>query len=263
MCRNIFFVLLTASSMIAGTVQYNWNASPSDIQIDTFDQWNVISIDGGMPVFANGYPNLPAVPESYVLPQGTTVTGVEVTNISTVSLGRTLLPAPVMILPFSGDIPDFPNYTEVCFEDMSGSFPSSSIAGYKTGTKTGLSAFIDNPEMLDSWAPSLRPDTDENIEVIVVGYGQQSPQLDELVSLHNTLGYTSSSVTVQWIVSNVDGYDPAEKIRNYIKELYEDHGLVFAVIVGDRGATTRLSSEQSAGAIQSGNCICCLCCAWG
>ncbi len=72
--------------------------------------------------------------------------------------------------------------------------------------------------MLDSWAPSQRPDTDEDVEVIVVGYGQHSSQLDELVSLHNILGYSSDSVTVQWIVANVDGFDSQERAFQLITQ---------------------------------------------
>lgn len=295
MLKKAAVILLITSSLIAGSIHYSWSSSTTDVQIDSFEQWDVIRIEGGMPVFGNGYPNLPAVPRCYVIPQGMTVTGVEVTNISTVSLGRTLLPVPVMILPLSGDVHEFPNYTQASLESMSASFPASPIAGFKTGTKTGfrlgsysfvpfvynrqtgelllitsadinlvyqfdseapvysltegqvelakrgISTFVDNPEMLDSWAPSQRPDTDEDVEVIVVGYGQQSEQLDELLSLHNTLGYTCNSVTVQWISANVDGYDPQEQTRNYIKGLFEDSGLLFAVMVGDRGATTRFS----------------------
>ena len=295
MNRFTALTLLIASSLLAGAIQYNWDTSLSDVQIDAYGEWDVISIDEGMTVFANGYPNLPAIPRCYVIPQGTTVTNVELTNISTVCLGRTVLPIPTMILPLSGDVPEFPNYTESCLDGMSSLFPSSPIAGFKTGTKTGfrigsfsfvpflydhqtgelslitsadinlvyqqdfeapvyhltegqlelakrgISTFIDNPEMLDIWAPSHRAETDDDTEVIVVGYNQHSTQLEELVSLHNTLGYTCDSVTAQWILANVEGYDVTEKIRNYIKDLYEDHGLLFAIIVGDRGATTRYS----------------------
>jgi hypothetical protein len=295
MYRAAALILVIASSLAADTIRYRWNASASDVQIDSSGEWDVISIDGGLPVFANGYPNLPAVPRSYVIPQGATVTGVEVTVNSTVTLGRALLPAPVTILPVSGDVPEFPDYTEIYLEGMSGSFPASPVAGFKTGTKTGfrigsysfvpfiynqqtgelmlvasadinlvyrndpeapvyhlttgqvelaeagLSVFIDNPEMLNSRAPSHRADTDDDTEVIVVGYEPQSVQLADLVSLYNSLGYAAESITVEWLEENGDGFDIQEKIRNYIKNLYENNGLVFAVMCGDRGETTRLS----------------------
>lgn len=297
MFKNAVLIILASSSLLAGSIQYTWRSSCEDVRLDSFGAWDVIGIDGGMPVFGNGYPNLPAVPRCYVIPQGMTATGVEVSNVSTVSMGGSLLPVPVMLLPLSSDAPAFPNYTEACFEDMSGSFsfPASSIAGFKTGTKTGfrlasysfvpfvysrqtgellyitsadinllyqpdpgvgmnclterqvelakrgISTFVDNPEMLDAWAPLQRSSTDEDVDVIIVGYDQQSAQLGELQTLHNTLGYSCEIVTVQWIMANVDGYDVTEKIRNFIKELYENNGLLFALIVGDRGATTRLS----------------------
>lgn len=302
MNKFAILALLVTSSLLAGTIRYNWDTSSSDVQIDTYGEWDVISIDEGMTVFANGYPNLPAVPRCYVIPQGTTVTRVEVTNISTVSLGIAVLPIPTMILPLSGDVPEFPNYTESCLEGMSSLFPSSPIAGFKTGTKTGfrigsysfvpflydcqtgelslttsadinlvyqedseaplyhltegqlelakrgISTFIDNPEMLDIWSPTQGVETDDDVEVIVIGYNQHSSQLANILAFHNTMGYSAETVTAQWIMANVEGYDITEKIRNYIKDLYENHGLQFAVIVGDRGiaagATTRFSQLE-------------------
>ena len=295
MKRFTTLTLLITSSLFAGTIQYNWNTSSSDIQIDTYAEWDIISIDEGMPVYANGYPNLPAIPRCYVIPQEMTVTSVEVTNISTISLGKTLLPVPVMLLPLSGDIPEFPNYTEVNLENMSTSFPASPIAGFKTGTKTGfrigsysfvpftynqqtgelflitsadinlvyqcdseapvyhlterqvelakrgISTFVDNPEMLETWSPAQRVETDDDVEVIVVGYNEHSNQLGDIIAFHNTMGYSSDSITVQWLLANGEGFDAQEKIRNHIKNLYENNGLLFAVLVGDSGATTRFS----------------------
>jgi len=99
-------LLLIVTFTLAGTIHYDWNISAPDVQINTYGEWDLISIDEGMPVFSNGYPNLSAVPRCYVIPQGTTVSDVQTTNVSTVGLGRALLPAPVMLLPLSGDAPD-------------------------------------------------------------------------------------------------------------------------------------------------------------
>ncbi len=295
MFRIVALALIASTSVSAGSIQFRWTASDSDVLIENYQQWDVISIEDGITVFENGYPDLPAVSRCYVLPQGTTITDIEVTDISTVSLGNFLSPVPVMLLPLSVDVPDFPDYTEICLDGMSGVFPESPIAGYKTGTKTGyrigsysfvpfrynrqggelllitsadiniiyqydsnapvytlsesqielaargLSTFVDNPEMLTEWAPMERPDAEDDVQVIVIGYRQHSDQLAELVSFHNGLEYSCDSITVQWILANVDGYDYQERIRNYIIDLYQNKGLLFAVIAGDRGATTRLS----------------------
>ncbi len=298
MYRSTAIVFLIVTSTIAGTIHYDWNISASDVQIDTYGEWDVISIDEGIPVFPNGYPNLPAVPRCYVIPQGTSVTNVEVTNITTINLGRTVFPIPTMILPLSGDLPEFPNYAERCLDGMSSLFPSSQIAGFKTGTKTGyrlgsysfvpfiynqqigelflitsadinliyhhdseapvynlsedqvelaksvISTFVDNTEMLEVWSPAQRAETDDDVDVVVIGYAQQSEQLDDLVEMHFDWGYSSECVTIQWINANVAGFDIQEKIRNYLKNLYEISGLQFVVMCGDVGATTRFSSLE-------------------
>jgi hypothetical protein len=96
---NVTTILLFAAACSsAGTIAYEWSISAENVQFDAFDSWDVIRIEGGLPVFGNGYPNLPAVSRCYVIPQGTTVTSIEVTDISTVSLGRALLPVPVMLM---------------------------------------------------------------------------------------------------------------------------------------------------------------------
>lgn len=295
MSKTIVIMLFVALVSLAGSIQFNWNATASDVQINKYAEWDVLSVEGGIPAFANGYPNLPAVSRCYVIPQGTTVTDVEVRHISTVSLGHGFLPDPVMVMLLDGDAPELSDYTDASFEDLGYSFPASFIVGFKTGTKTGfrlgsysfvpfvyhensgelllitsadisliyesdpdapvyslsegqvelakrgLATFIDNPEMLDSRAPSQRPETDDDVEVLIVGYNQHSEQLEDLVSFHNTLGYNAESVTIQWIVANVEGYDAPEKIRNHIKSFYENQGLLFAVIAGDNGSSNRLS----------------------
>ena len=299
MYKTAALLLLVTSLTLAGTIHFDWKASASDVQINTYGEWEVISIDEGMPVFASGYPNLPAIPRCYVIPQGTTVTNVEVRNISTVSLGRAVLPVPVIILPLSGNVPELPDYTEGCLENMSNSFPASPVAGFKTGTKTGfrlgsysfvpfiynqqtgelflitsaeinlvyqhdsdapvyyltenqielammvLSTFIENPEILHIWSPAQRAETDDDVDIVVIGYAQQSEQLDDLVEMHSDWGYSSESATIQWINANVEGFDVQEKIRNYLKNLFENNGLQFVVICGDVGATTRFSSLEA------------------
>ena len=298
---SIGLLCLTVLSAISGSIHYDWNISAEDVRVDGFCEWDVISLNGGMPVFSNGFPNLPGVPRCYVIPQGTTVFDVQATNITTVSLGRMLLPMPVMLLPFSGEVTEFPDYTDEGFANIGEKFPLSPISGFKTGTKTGfrlgsftfvpfvynelngelllvtsadidlyyrydmdaplhsltegqvslarrgLGTFVNNPEMLDVWSPTSRSGIEGDVEVLIIAHDQYASQLSELVSLHETMGYSSESVTVEWIIENSEGYDSREQIRNHIIDLYQNNGLLFVVICGDReipfsnGLTVRLS----------------------
>ena len=104
-----------------------------------------------------------------------------------------------------------------------------------------LEIFVENPEYLACFAPHSRAEREEDIEVVVIGNISQENKLNELVSFHNQMGYESEFVSLQWIYSNIDGFDVQEKIRNHLQDLYLDNGLNFAVIVGDSGITTRMS----------------------
>ena len=105
-----------------------------------------------------------------------------------------------------------------------------------------LSSVVCNPDMLTTWAPVSRPTTDSDYDIAVIGYAQHSNQMNSLADMYGDWAYSVEVETIQWINSNVSGYDVQERIRNYIIQRYQSSGLQYVVLCGDVGASTRFTS---------------------
>ncbi len=107
----------------------------------------------------------------------------------------------------------------------------------------GLRGVVRNPEMLEAWAPLTGGSSDWASWIVVADAGMEDA-LQPLVDHRSTTHGSAELVTVQSITGSYPGRDTQERIRNFLKDAYENHGLVYALIVGDYGETTRLSSLQ-------------------
>jgi len=107
---------------------------------------------------------------------------------------------------------------------------------------SALESVVQNPEMLEVYAPEIVSGVDGAPWVLIADEALQST-LQPLIDLRATT-HGSQFVTTQWIYDNFTGRDTQEKIRNYLINAYENQGLVYALIVGDFGETTRVSSLQ-------------------
>jgi hypothetical protein len=122
------------------------------------------------------------------------------------------------------------------------SVPSFPLAEEQLENAAGiLEHIVLNPADL---AP-CRPPIHSPADVIVwaaVGSATLQATLQPLVDLRNALGMPAEYVTLDWIYSNYTGYDTQEQIRNYLIDAYMNHGLQYALMVGDWGETQRISS---------------------
>jgi hypothetical protein len=106
----------------------------------------------------------------------------------------------------------------------------------------GLENAVANPWMLGEWAPALRESRDDWSSWMVIADPSLEEVLQPLVD-HRTLTAGSAEfVSLDWIYANYTGWDTQEQIRNFLTDAYLNHGLVYALIVGDYGETTRISS---------------------
>ena len=96
-----------------------------------------------------------------------------------------------------------------------------------------LETWIHNPEMLDAWTPTVRAARAGDTEWVAIAADHYLYYLEELVTHRQNLGVTSASVSIEWICNNYTGYDTQEKIRNYLKDAYENRGTVFVLLVGE------------------------------
>ena len=105
--------------------------------------------------------------------------------------------------------------------------------------KRGLEEIVENPGMLTEYAP-MQSGIRGTPWVVIADEAHQET-LQPLIDLRETT-HGASFVSTQWICASCEGRDTQEQIRNYLKDSYENDGLVYALIVGDYGETTRLSS---------------------
>lgn len=105
-----------------------------------------------------------------------------------------------------------------------------------------LSHIVLNPQDLAGSAPTLRQGMDSWPAWVAVGAASLEPVLEPLVEYRNSTGMQSEFVSVEWIYDNYTGWDTQEQIRNYLKDSFENRGLMYALLIGDWGPTQRISS---------------------
>jgi len=118
--------------------------------------------------------------------------------------------------------------------------PELSLSDYQVRTAvSALHSVVQNPEMLEACSPEIASGVDGAPWVLIADEALLST-LQPLLDLRATT-HGSEFKSTQWIYANYTGRDTQEKIRNYLIDAYENQGLVYALIVGDYGETTRVS----------------------
>ncbi len=111
-----------------------------------------------------------------------------------------------------------------------------------------ISTFVRNPEDLAECRPAVREGGTDWSAWVAIGASSLQSAVTPLVNHRNSTGMSAEYVTTEWITSTYTGWDTAEKIRNYLKDAYNNHGLQYALIIGDWGPTQRISSLYISGA---------------
>ncbi|OPL17764.1 MAG: hypothetical protein AVO35_08880 [Candidatus Aegiribacteria sp. MLS_C] len=159
---------------------------------------------------------------------------------------------PFVYDPLSGDLRliTAADVTVRCSNDASAE--TVSLTGRQLAAfRPAVEQMVENPEALSAWSPATRSDTDGDPVWVAIGDSGMASVLEPLVAHRNLHTGEAEYVTVQYITENYTGYDTPEKIRNYLKDQFQNHSLVYALIVGDYGETTRISSY----AINSGQTV--------
>jgi hypothetical protein len=290
---------LLAGAVSAGEITLNFELPVDAVEMAVFEGFDVPVIQDGVLSFDEGYPGLPGIPSTFVIPQGTTLSEVNVRVLSSISLegvynleparyfSLNAAPGPRTRIPSVWSSDDaFPSSPAIAIE-------SGSKTGFRLGTYTfvpfiyhpmsgalsmitsaeitlvyeddpaveqlsltetqisiareGLANIVENPEMLSAWSPALRDGGTDWSSWVVIADPDWQTMLQPLVDLRSTTEGSAEFVSCDWIYANYAGYDTQEKIRNYIKDAYQNHGLVYALIVGDWGATQRISMLNVSG----------------
>ena len=84
-----------------------------------------------------------------------------------------------------------------------------------------------------SGSPIRRAMEGPGADMLIITSEDLLPAAEYLASYRNDSGITTIIRTVEWITANYDGRDEPEKIRNCVKELVDELGIIFVLILGD------------------------------
>lgn len=289
----VLLPVLLIGAVFAGQITLNFELPVDAVAMTTFEGFSIPVLQGGVLSFDEGYPNLPGIPSTFVIPQGTSLSAVNVRVLSSVSMDGVYNIDPIRYNVLNGAPGPRTRVPSVWGTDDA--FPSSPAVAIQSGSKTGfrlgtytfvpfvynpmsgalsmitsaeitlvyeddpaveqlsltdmqisiaregLANIVENPEMLATWAPALRDGGTDWSSWVVIGDPAWETMLQPLVDLRSSTVGSAEFVSRDWIYANYTGYDTQEKIRNYIKDAYQNHGLVYALIIGDWGQTQRIS----------------------
>lgn len=170
------------------------------------------------------------------------VVGIDTGNRTGFRLGSFCF-VPLKYYPLTGELSLITSARITVEYSTSSSIQKSALTDRQIDTAlTGLENIVTNPEMLESCAPLRRDNRDIWANWIVIADTEMEAVLQPLVNHRNNTAGSAEFVSLDWIYSSYTGYDTQEQIRNFLKDAFYNHGLVYALIVGDYGETTRISS---------------------
>jgi hypothetical protein len=88
-----------------------------------------------------------------------------------------------------------------------------------------------NPEQLSDY-PSVKSSA-SSYQVLIITSQALSGGFTTLTNMYDSLGLTWQIKTMEYITANFSGYDNAEKVRNCIRQEYQQNGIEFALLGGD------------------------------
>ncbi|MFH1120745.1 MAG: C25 family cysteine peptidase [Bacteroidota bacterium] len=88
-----------------------------------------------------------------------------------------------------------------------------------------------NPEAIDNYP--IRRATGSDYQILIITPQAFAGQLDALAQLYLPRGMKTQITTTQFIENNSNGDDMPEKIRNFIIQEYQQHGIEHVVLGGD------------------------------
>ncbi len=103
-----------------------------------------------------------------------------------------------------------------------------------TGDKKAVSDMVDNPEVAGTYEDGPQPLQTE--EYIIITNSTMQSTFQQLADWKANFVNGTGVYTLSWIYSNYTGVDNAEKVRNFIKDWYTNHGTKWVLMGGDIAA---------------------------
>jgi hypothetical protein len=107
------------------------------------------------------------------------------------------------------------------------------MVDYSEKTEQNAEKIIYNYEQTKNWYPEVIGSR-ETYDFIIITIDALTSYIQDLIDWEETKGRSVNVVTTSWIDSNYNGYDLAQKIRNFLREKYpsEECGIQDVCIIG-------------------------------
>ena len=202
-----------------------------------------------------GQPQLPVIRKTYSYPRGTIINTVEViaSNIHTLPLD---VPVSFAQRPHiqSEELKVQPATADLSVYGTNALFPSTWYdymisVGLEDGQPTTFVTITMYPVRYNPQDSTLNyaqqlsvdisidlPEHDlslaDDYDLLIIAPLQFQGKLQRLVDHKNDVGVRTTLITTQQIYLQADGQDKAEKIKTYIKDVHEDQGIQYVLLVG-------------------------------
>ncbi|MDR2084235.1 MAG: C25 family cysteine peptidase [Bacteroidales bacterium] len=129
----------------------------------------------------------------------------------------------------------------ITFKNNSKDKKSEFQANNKIQTITRINNLVNNNSALKSYSYNNVKSNDE-VDVLFITSSEYASQLDEYSVFKNKFGYYTAIETTENIYQKYSGVDNQDKIRNCVKDYYDNKSLQYLILVGD--ADTKNESEN-------------------
>lgn len=118
-----------------------------------------------------------------------------------------------------------------------------------------VKSIVVNPEDIMRYAPMTKSLDFGTYDYVIITNSTFEPYFQPLLNWRRRLGYSGIIRTTSWISSNYSGRDLKEKIRNFIRDYFNNYGTMWVLLGGDTAVVpVRLARATCSG--ETGNIPC-------
>jgi len=96
-----------------------------------------------------------------------------------------------------------------------------------------VKGLVENPAEVEINSPLIRKSRNPATEYLIVTPAELVSSFQPLIEWKIQKGIRVRVVSKEWVLSNYNGYDDLEKIREMVKDYHQNHGLIYFVMAGD------------------------------
>ena len=108
------------------------------------------------------------------------------------------------------------------------------LSNPSAATAARVRELVLNQDRMDTWYPAIEGARDDDYDFFVITAASLEASVAPLVAWEQQKGRTVNVVTTEWIAANHEGVDLPERIRNFLRSVYEAWGIEYVLLVGDQ-----------------------------